>query len=155
MNCLRERDEDCYRLSSMQARLFAKSAEADYPSFYFIKVFMHSPSAKSLDNLLYLYSGSSELEIFVEIEGRLTKKEGGTVYPEDVMHWIGYFYRSAAYLLKRTSPELFRAIPPSYLNKTYQAYHGLDIEAAIDRVFADLGVTFLTPQERFRQLYRR
>ena len=155
MNFIRKKDDIVYRLASMQARIFEKASYSGLPSYYFVLAFLHSPEAASLDNLSFLLGGSSELEIYLRVSESLKKRSGGTVYPPHVMHWIGFFYRYAAYLSNIPSAKLAKAIPPKHLCGVYEAYHGLDIAKAVEMVFDELSIDNPTPQERFDALFRK
>ena len=152
MERLREKDDICYRLASMQARIFEKSANEGIASYFFIQQFAYSFDAEILDNLRFLLSGFSELEIYLDTK-RNTKRQNGKVFPPEVMHWIGYFYRNASYLMGINSKTLFKKIPPQKLYNVYPLYHGLDIQKAIDMVFETVDFEELTPLERFKKLY--
>lgn len=153
MKFLRKKDDDCYRLASMQARIFEKSSNEGIASYFFIQKFMNSMDAKSLDDLSFLLSGSSEIELYFNCI-KAVKRTKGQVYPSSVMHWIGFFYRYASYLTGISSMELFKKISPKYLNQVYPLYHGLDIVKAIEMVFESQHIEQETPNERFINLYR-
>lgn len=153
MKFLRKKNDEIYRLGSMQARIFAKSAQDHIPSYFFIQSFMNSEDSKSLDDLSFLLSGSSELEIYQNVSSKV-KRRNGIVYPEEIMHWIGFFYRYASYLTNIDSSKLFKNISPQYLNKIYPAYHGVDIEKAIEMVFKDINYKEETPLEKMMKLYK-
>ena len=153
MKFLRQKDDVCYRMASMQASVFERSAEKNIPSYYFIQDYMNSDDAKSLDDLSFLYGGSSELEIYLNIIAKVKKKENGTVYPPEVMHWIGFFYRYATYLTGISSKKLFKTIPPADLNKVYPLYHSLEISKAVSTVFDDINYQPTDRKAIFKKLY--
>ena len=66
---------------------------------------------------------------------------------------IGYFYRSAAYMLDMSSKELLKLISPKYLRRVYYPYHTFDIQVAIEEVFDDLNIKIHSLEEEFRRLY--
>ena len=153
MKFLRQKDDKCYRMASVQASVFEKSAERNIPSYFFIQDYMNSDDAESLDNLSFLYGGSSELEIYINICNSLKRKESGNVYPPEVMHWIGFFYRYAAYLTGISSKKLFKLIPPSDLNKVYPLYHSLEISKAVATVFEDINYQPIDYKSIFKKVY--
>lgn len=155
MNFIRKKDDVVYRLASMQARIFEKASSSGFPSYYFIRAFLHSPEASSLDDLSFLLGGSSETEVYLRVSESLKKRSGGTVYPPHIMHWMGFFYRYAAYLSGIPSAKLAKSIPPKHLLGVYDAYHGLDIAKAVEMVFDGLSIVNPTPQERFDALFRK
>ena len=153
MKFLRQKDDICYRMASMQASIFEKSSERNISSYYFIQEFMNSDDAKSLDDLSFLYGGSSELEIYINIINNAKRKEGGTIYPPEIMHWIGFFYRYAAYLTGVSSKKLFKLISPSVLNKAYPLYHSLEISKAVVTVFEDINYQPIDRKALFKKIY--
>ena len=154
MKFLREKDDNYSTLCSLQARIFEKASENNLPSFFFIQTFMNSSDAEQLDNLLFLLSGSSSSEIYTNIAKKLPKIKKPTIYDSNVMHWIGFFYRATSYLLNISSKELFKNIPPRYLNSVYPLYHSLDLKQAIQIIFDDLEYEHLSPNERFMKLFK-
>ena len=153
MKFLRKKDEIGYMLASKQARIFERSAKDGVPSYFFIQTFANSFDAYQFDNLGFLLSGSSEIEVYLNTK-RDTKKKKGLVYPEQVMHWMGFFYRYASYLTNISSKQLFKKISPKYLSGVYPLYHGVDIVKAVEMVFEDVDFDRLTPSQRFLNLYR-
>ena len=153
MKFLREKDDIVYRLASMQARIFERSGSEGIASYFFIQQFMNSDDARSLDDLSFLLSGSSEAEIYLNVI-RGIKRTKGEIYSQEILHWIGFFYRYASYLTNIGSSKLFKNISPQYLNKVYPAYHGVDIEKAIEMVFKDIDYKEETPLEKMMKLYK-
>ena len=153
MKFLRKKDEIGYKLASIQARIFEKSAEERIPSYFFVQTFTNSFDAYQLDSLAFLLSGSSETEVYINTKRR-TKRKKGIVYNNSFMHWAGFFYRYASYLTNISSKELFKKIKLDYLLRVYPLYHGVDIVKAVEMVFEDVDFKKLTPSERFIDLYR-
>ncbi len=153
MNYLRKKDETCYKLASMQARIFEKSAYENIPSYFFIQQFMNSFEAQTIDDSSILISGLSELEIYLNIK-KETKRKKGNVYPLGVMHWIGFFYRYASYLTGIDSKKLFKNINPKKLYDLYPSYHALDIEKAVGMVLENTNISSEKPMNRFLNLYK-
>ncbi len=153
MRFLRKNDEECYWLASLQAKAFERSVVHGLPSYYFIQSFMNSPLAEQMDRFGNRVSDLSVERLCTQTAGRMPIR-GGKVIDPSVLHWMGFFYRSAAYMTGVSSKKLFRQIPPNYLVGVYPAYHAVDIEKAVQMVFADRGVDTMTPTERFFALYR-
>ena len=154
MKFLRKKDEIGYMLASMQARIFERSAKEGIPSYFFIQTLANSFDAYQLDNLSFLLSGSSEIEVYMNTK-RHTKRKKGLVYSEQVMHWMGFFYRYASYLTNISSKQLFKKIKPKYLSSVYPLYHSVDIVKAVKMVFEDVDFNKMTPSERFLNLYKK
>lgn len=153
MKFLRKKDEIGYMLASMQARIFERSAKEGIPSYFFIQTLANSFDANQLDNLSFLLSGSSEIEVYMNTKMH-TKRKNGLVYPEPVMHWMGFFYRYASYLTNISSKQLFKKISPKYLSGVYPLYHSVDIVKAVEMVFEDVDFDKMTPAQRFLNLYK-
>ena len=150
---LRKKDDVCYQLASTQANVFERSTIQNIASYFFIQEYMNSNDAKSLDDLSFLYGNSSELEIYINTFNKTKRKYGGTVYPPEVMHWIGFFYRYAAYLTGMSSKKLFKTIPPTDLNKVYPLYHSLEISKAVSTVFDDINYQPTDRKAIFKKIY--
>ena len=153
MNFLRKKDDLCYSLASMQARIFEKSVDDNIPSYFFIQQYMLSNYTSLLDNLSYFESGLSELELYLNIKNTV-KRNRGKVYPKEIMHWIGFFYRYASYLSGIDSKTLFKKINPNKLCEAYPLYHSLDIQKAVETILDDIDLENMTPMDRFKNLYK-
>ena len=153
MKFLREKDDIVYRLASMQARIFERSGSEGIASYFFIQQFMNSDDARSLDNLSFLLSGSSEAEIYLNVT-REIKRTKGEIYSQEILHWIGFFYRYASYLSKVRSKKIFEKVKPKYLAQVYPLYHGLDIQKAVGIILDEFKIEYLTPWERFLKHYK-
>ena len=96
MKFLRNVDRLSHSLASSQARIFESSVSLGIPSKIFIRSYMVSEQAKLIDDLKLDTAGLSEIEVMDQISQRITIKNG-ELYPFAIMHFIGYFYRMAAY----------------------------------------------------------
>ena len=153
MKFLRNKDDLCYSLASMQARIFEKSVDDNIPSYFFIQQYMLSDYVSLLDNLSYFESGLSELELYLNIKDGV-KRNKGKIYPKEIMHWIGFFYRYASYLSGIESKTLFKEINPNKLCEVYPLYHGLDIQKAVETILDDANLNNMSPMDRFYNLYK-
>lgn len=136
MKSLRENDDNCYLLSKMQANIFEQSSIDNIPSAYFVKVFANSIYAKMMDNLDFFNSSLSENDIYQNVKDNV-KMSRGTVYPDYVMHWVGYILRGWSYLYKVNTNSILKKIPLSSFVKAYYPYHSLDVTKAIERIADD------------------
>ncbi len=152
MNYLRKMDEIGHSLATSQARIFERSVEDDLPSFFFIKSFMLSYEARQLDELNLDYAGITEVEIYEVIKNRIKSKRG-QLFSYPVMHFLGYFYRSAAYLHGVSSSTLYEKVPPKFLVDNYQTLHSLPIEEAIKEAFEVNKLETKTKLERFFEIF--
>ncbi len=152
MNYLRKMDEIGHSLATSQARIFERSVEDDLPSFFFIKSFLLSYEARQLDELNLDYAGITEVEIYEVIKNRIKSKRG-QLLPFPIMHFLGYFYRSAAYLHGVSSSTLYEKVPPKFLVDNYQTLHSLPIEEAIKEAFEVNKLETKTKLERFFEIF--
>ena len=153
MNFLRKMDELCHSLSISQARMFERSVEDGIPSHFFIKSFMLSNEVRQLDKLNLESVGITETEIYFSIKDKI-KTTRGEVLPYPIMHFLGYFYRSAAYLSNLSSSYLLKNIPPRFLINNYKTLHSLSIEEAIKESFIVNKIEIKTNEERFIEIYK-
>lgn len=152
MNYLKRMDEIGHSLSLSQARIFERSVEDGLPSLFFIKSFLLSYEARQLDELNLDYAGITEVEIYEVIKNKI-KSRRGRLLPFPVMHFIGYFYRSAAYLHGVSSSLLYEKIPPKFLVDNYETLHSLAIEDAIKEAFEVNKVKIKSKLERFFEIF--
>ena len=153
MNSLRKMDKLCHDLSLMQAKIFEKSIEKGIPSYFFIKSFLLSDQARDLDLLNLETPGLTEAEIINDIKQNIKTRRGLLLsYP--IMHFLGYFYRSASYLYQVSSRFLFENIPVKSLIRSYDYLHSLPIEEAIKDVFEIHKIQIKTKEELFIDFYR-
>lgn len=153
MNYLRSVDDLSHSLASVQARIFEKSVSNGIPSKLFIRSYMISKEADYFDDLNLDVAGLSEIEIYNSISKKIKTKKG-ELYPYPVMHFIGYFYRMAAYLTDCSSVQLYRNIKPELLFKNFQTLHSLSIEDAVKEVFDITHFELEDKYSLFKKIYR-
>ena len=153
MNFSRSVDALSHSLASSQARIFERSVALGIPSKQFARCYLLSMEARQLDELNLDVAGLSEEEIFDSICVRIKTDRGG-VYSFSVMHFMGYFYRMAAYLTGYSSKKLYQIIKPDFLNKNYPSLHALPIEEAVKEVFEVVGVEEEDKYALFKKIYR-
>lgn len=148
MKFLREFDETCHRLSSIQADLFSLSRKEKVASYTFIKCFSYLESTKSLDDLSFLYGTKDINDIYRETLSKIKNPKRGKLIEEKKIHWIGYFYRTYCYLTGHSSKQAFKEIPVKYLEKTYYTHHSLDITQAVKWVIDSLQIKNTDPLKK-------
>ena len=129
MSYLRKSDDLMSKMAHNQAYIFEQSSFDGLPSYAFIKMYMCSPETAKLDKLI----SASDDEIYIPIKAKITKR--GTILSSDIMHWIGYIYRSLSYLYNISSRVLFRKVPPKYLVSVYPLYHSQDPAKAASWIY--------------------
>ena len=83
------------KLCQAQAKIFETSVnKTSYSSPIFIRRFMYSSIAKSMDDMLYLYQSNTVYDAFDVLDNEFGKSDyGKRKFSEDQMFWIGYIYR--------------------------------------------------------------
>ena len=152
MKFLRSVDSLSHSLAISQARIFTKSIDSGIPSKVFIRSYMLSNEASQIDKLNLDVAGLTEIEIFDEIQKKISTKEG-TIYPFSIMHYAGYFYRMAAYLSGYSSKLLYQYIKPDLLYRNYESLHSLPIEEAIKEVFEIVNIKDEDKYALFKSIY--
>jgi hypothetical protein len=115
-----------------QADFFAKSLSLSrLSSPCFIKAFMCSSFASSYDR-----GTSLELSSFFVYEKRFKKSKVKFRYDQDVIYWMGYFYRYLVYTREVSSRQVYHAIPASILYSFYKPYHSFDNEKAAVQILS-------------------
>lgn len=153
MKFLRNVDDLSHSLASTQAHIFENSVSLGIPSKLFIRSYMLSKEAKLIDELNLDVAGLSEIEIFDSVSKKI-KATSGELYSFPVMHYIGYFYRMAAYLTGYSSIQLYRNIKPDLLCKNYRTLHSLAIEEAIKEVFEITNTEIEDKYSLFKKIYK-
>ena len=85
-------NEIALKLCDIQGRLFELSADHNYSSMEFIKLFMNSETAKALDSEYNRMQWAGEEYLLEEVVDNAGNKVsvGGEVFSKDVLYWIGY-----------------------------------------------------------------
>lgn len=123
-------------LCDMQGQLFARSKDLGYDSEKFIKAFMQSHIAKSLDSDFNHLQWAGREYILDKIKEELSNKLiiGGEVYDKETLYWTGYLYRSWHFYTGESSKEIYKQASAKTMMVTYFSYHTLSVELAIDRL---------------------
>lgn len=153
MNFLRKMDDLGHSLASSQARMFERSVEDGIPSYFFIKSFMASYECSMLDELNLESAGINEVEIY-DVVSKKVKIRRGEILSYPIMHFIGYFYRSASYLLDVSSKYLLENISPKILMSNYLTIHSLPIEEAVKEIFSICNIEIKSKEDIFFDIYK-
>ena len=124
------------KLCDIQGRLFELSADKNYGSANFIKVFMTSEVAKALDSTYNRMQWAGEEYLLEEIAAIAGEKleQAGEVYSKDILYWIGYLYRYWHYYTKEDSAKIYRQAPVSTMRRNYMMFHTMAPELAIENL---------------------
>lgn len=128
-------------LCIIQAELFEMSVEkAAYSSLVFIRRFMLSNFVGSLDNKSYLFQSNNPEYVFECLDKEFGESEyGSQKYSADVMYWVGYVYRTIAFLYNLSSKQVYRLFPAKEIVKCYDIYNSVDITQAAKRMMETIG----------------
>lgn len=115
-------------ICEMSADLFVQSVKRGYDSKKFIEKLMKSETATHLYNKTDTL-GSNYIMETLEQEVQIEK---GTVYPEDLMSWIGYLFACWNFTYADDTPkDMIKQAPVEVLTLAYQGLHVLSFEDAI------------------------
>ena len=127
-------DELQLKLCDIQGRLFELSADNNYGSANFVKVFMTSEVAKALDSTYNRMQWAGEeylLEELVDVAGDNLSKEG-EIFSKDILYWMGYLYRYWHYYTKEDSVKIYKQASVATMKRNYLMFHTMAPELAIE-----------------------
>ena len=145
---MRKFDKDGLILCEMQGQVFE----------IFIRRFMQSIIAKSLDSGDILQTNIQPKDIFERIVEQYGESKYGSVkYSPNEMYWIGYMYRYFSYTYEKSSSQVYKIIKPKELRELFFAYHTMDPSQAIERILEAKGYPINEEEELKRQyeIFRR
>ena len=142
-------------LCSFQAKIFEASvSESNLSSPLFVKYYMYSREARSLDEGLFVTGFPDCERIISDMNIKYRNVRGSRKYSEQAMYWMGYLYRYWCYTRQVPSRYVYNLIKPDELNALYFAYHSLDPDAAITRITEARGIASeKTALESLRKAY--
>lgn len=123
------------KMCDIQGRLFELSADRKYSSSAFIKAFMLSPVAKSLDSKFNHMQWAGEEYLLDEILSSIDNDiffKGGAILSKDVLYWIGYIYRYWHYYTGEDSAKIYKQAPYDIMKRNYMIFHTMDPVVAIE-----------------------
>ena len=128
------------KLCQKQAKIFEESVDkTEYSSAIFIRRFMYSSIAKSLDNKLFLYTSESIDDVFQTLIDEFSKSVyGKEKYSKDQMFWIGYIYRCISIKYDLSSKTVYKLFNANEIVKYYNICHTFDIVDAAERMMESI-----------------
>lgn len=152
-------DKDGLLLCELQARAFEISVEMSLTSSeIFIRRFMNSQIAKSIDNGAVLQTNIQAKDLIDRIEEQYGSSEYGSVkYTKNELYWIGYIYRYFSYTYDMSSVQVYKIVKPKELRGLFLPYHTMDPAQAIERILEAKNIFFDDEKELKRQyeIFRR
>lgn len=121
------------QLCNIQGKLFILGWKKGYSSENFIRAFMQSKVAESLDSLYDRLQWAGEEYILEELEDEV-KLDYGKTYDKEVLYWIGYTYRYWHYYTGESSKEIFKIANVETMKQCWLGYHTYDTAIAIDEL---------------------
>lgn len=124
------------KMCDIQGRLFELSADKNYSSEAFIKFFMKSDIAKSLDSSFNHMQWAGEEYLLAEISDSAgdVLLEDGQIFSKDVLYWIGYIYRYWHYHTGEESAKIYKQAPVKTMARNYLMFHTMDPTMAIENL---------------------
>lgn len=146
-------NKDGLLLCDLQAKTFESAVDlTSVSSEIFIRRFMNSKVAKTLDNESILQTNIYEKDILVMIEEQYGASQYGSVkYTHNEMFWMGYLYRYLCYTYNLTSVQAYKIVKPKELRGLFLAYHTMDPSQAIERILEAKGLLLDEEAELKRQ----
>lgn len=128
------------KLCQKQAKIFELSVDnTEYSSPIFIRRFMYSSIAKSLDEKLYLFTTESEQDCFDRLDEEFGKSSyGKEKFSKDEMFWIGYIYRCICIKYNLSSKSVYKLFNSNEIIKYYNICHTFDIVDASERLMESI-----------------
>lgn len=124
------------KMCDIQGRLFELSADKEYGSANFVKIFMNSEVAKALDSTYNRMQWAGEeylLEEIAAVAGEKLEKTG-EVYSKDILYWIGYLYRFWHYYTNEDSAKIYKQAPVGTMKRNYMMFHTMAPELAVENL---------------------
>lgn len=125
------------KMCDIQGRLFELSADRKYSSSAFIKAFMTSPVAKSLDSKFNHMQWAGEEYLLDEIASLIDAEnftKNAEVLSKDVLYWIGYVYRYWHYYTGEDSARIYKQAPYDTMKRNYMIFHTMAPELAVENL---------------------
>lgn len=143
---MRKCNEDCLILCRIQGNIFKKSLDIlKCSSPLFIKKYMNGIDALSMDNLDFLNTSKSDIQVLLDIKDT----EFGTVkYSGEDMYWMGYLYRYWTYTYEINSKQLFKLFPGTKLIN-YSGYNNHDPKYTINMIIEDNNLKMPSGEDLF------
>lgn len=124
------------QVCNIQGKLFELSGKKGYSSENFIRAFMRSKVAESLDARYDRLQWAGEEYLLEELSDEM-KLEYGKTYKKESLYWIGYTYRYWHYYTGESSKEIFQIADGEIMDHCWLGYHTYDTAMAIDELKED------------------
>ena len=141
---MKKLDFNDYLICKLQGKVFESSIiKTNTSSPIFIRRFMNSIIATSFDDKSILISPVDTNDIFNSIEEEFGKSIYGSIkFNEEIMYWVGYFYRVLSFYFNLSSKATFKLFKLDTIINYYNIGHTFDPEEAATRLQESLGYDF-------------
>lgn len=145
------------KLCQAQAKIFeASTNKTSYSSPIFIRRFMLSRIAKSMDDMVYLYQSDTISDAFNVLDEEFGKSSYGKLkYSEDQMYWIGYIYRCISIKYSLSSKRVYKLFNADEIIKYYNICHTFDIVDAAERMMESINYDNSSIEEKAYNAMKR
>lgn len=121
----------------------------------FIKAFAYSDLAKIMDKRRFLNETLDLPAAYNRLSEEKKIRQTNKCYSPAVMSWIGYLMRYWQIEYNTSTENIYKIIKPQELNVLYEAYHGLDVSEAIERILEAKHVDYNRNNvELMRRIYK-
>lgn len=135
---MRQIDYDGLLMCRIQGRIFEMSLEyLNCSSPIFIKKYMYSDDARSMDICNFLNKTKSNIQVLEDIKDN---SFGKIKYSKDELYWMGYIYRYFAYTYELSSKYIFKHLSSTTLKDLYYTYHTYDPSVAIEKIIENYDI---------------
>jgi len=145
------------KLCQSQAKIFETSvSKTNYSSLIFIRRFMYSSIAKSMDEGVYLFQSETLYDAFNVLNEEFGESSYGKIkLSEDQMYWIGYIYRCISIKYNLSSKNIYKLFNADEIVKYYNICHTFDIVDAAERIMESINYNELSIENRAYNTMKR
>ena len=140
--------DSIFILCKYQSELFEYSI--DYlkcSSSYFFKKFMNSNVARRMDKDSFINESIDYPALLDDLKEETDLSRGNKKASREVMLWVGYLCRYWSIKFNISSKRIYSIIHLDEFERLYEAYHGLDVEEAIERINEAKDVKYISDKE--------
>ena len=120
-----------HKLCDLQGRLFVNSLAAGFESEQFVRLFMRSKVAKTLDSKYNRLQWAGEEYMMDALQAEKELRKDGRYYKKERLYWMGYVYRYSNLHTGESSLKILRTAPVRKLHKNYKKLHDKELEEVI------------------------
>ena len=144
-------------LCRIQGDIFEKSIQKlNCSSQIFIRRFMNSKIATTLDNKSYLTQSNNIDEVYDELEEEYGPfNYGKEKFSMNEMQWIGYVFRCMSIVYNLSSKAIYKMFPANDVRSYYNIFHTFDIVQAAERMLETKNYDFEDYTHKGLRIYRK